>query len=223
MTTVSGRFRVYRVFPAVPHLNLLDVETSRLYTVYRDGYADRQSAVDALRTGDLITATLSGDPDEPGEAWRVESLERRGGVAHAVATDVDLPDVARECWAARADDATGPAGVAVTGEDAKAPVGECWVQPRDPLPDGAWARSVLTGLVPMEHLFDGLPQTGVVPSEVLVLDPDPVDAASYRLPYGVAVFLGESGRALGDDLRERYGRSLDRRDDDRPAFDPYAG
>ena len=37
MTTTAGRFRVYRVLGAVPHINLLHVDSERLYTVFRSG------------------------------------------------------------------------------------------------------------------------------------------------------------------------------------------
>ena len=98
MSTTTGRFRVYRVFEAVPHINVRDAETGTMYTVYQSGYGDRQDDIDALRTGDLVEATLAGDSDDPDEAWSIQSLDRVGGVRMAFAVDADPPAVAEDIW-----------------------------------------------------------------------------------------------------------------------------
>lgn len=220
----TGRYRLFRVLPAVPHLNLFDVGSRRLYTVHDSGYREElQTALDDLRTGDCVTATLVGDPDAPESAWRLARIERQPdeSVAMAFAADIEpaaLPDAVRA--AARRDrDPAEPIGttLALDGE----PVGEAWLQPREPLPDGVFLPTVLTGLVPMEPWFDRLPEVGEPTAEALVLDTAPPAATRFDRPYGVLAFLTERGRPLGDDLRERYDLPLDRDADTRPDFDPY--
>lgn len=223
MDRVDGTFRVYRVFESVPHLNLVDVDADRLYTVYESGYPDdRQRLVDGLSTGDRVDATVEGDPDAPDDPWRLVDVapDPAGSVTVDFATGVDYPSVARETWA-RAVEAAGdgpvePAGQTL-GPDGTA--GEVWVQPRDALPDGAFTRRVATGLVPLEPLFRGLPRAGAPASELLVVDADGPDAARHTAPYGVLLCFTESGRDLADGYRERW--DLPRGADSRPDFDPY--
>jgi hypothetical protein len=133
----TGRFRVYRVVEAVPHINLVDVGASTLYTVFQSGYPDdRQAAVDDLRTGDLIEATLSGAPDRDDEPWRLETLDRIGGVEMGFVVDVEPPRVATDLWE---DGLDRPAGAPLEETPEDGPVAELYVQPRDPLPRGAFA------------------------------------------------------------------------------------
>lgn len=214
MVERSGRFRVYRVVEAVPHSNFQAVDTAQLYTVYESGYDALQSAVDDLRTGDLVEATLSGDPDADEEAWRLTDLERVGGLTVDFAVDVDPPDAARDLWT---PGATEPACTVLT-EDGD-PVGACCVQPRDPLPSGVFAPNVLTGLLPLESTFEAVPGVGDPAVEALVFDPDPPDATSYSHPYGVFVCFTEAGTRLAEEFRERYDCPRDA--DTRPEFDPY--
>jgi hypothetical protein len=214
MAERSGRFRVYRVVPSVPHDNLQAVDEPTLYTVYSSGYGDIQPAVDDLRTGDLVEATLSGDPSAPDDPWRLTALDRVGGVEMAFAVDVDPPDVARELWD---PDLTEPA-CAVLSEGGD-PVGVCCVQPRDPLPNGAFVPNVLTGLLPLESLFASLPDLDEPAVEALFLDPDPPDASAYSLPYGVVLLFTEAATDLPDRFRETYDCPRDA--DTRPEFDPY--
>lgn len=222
---VTDHFRVYRGVSAVDHINLYGVETERLYSVYRRGYdGDRQATVDALRTGDMVLATLLGDPDAPGEAWRLAKVGRedRLDVSMAFVGGIDpeaLPDPLRESPEVRERAATEPAGVVL--EHGGEPVGEIWCQPRDPLPHDRFLLNVLTGLVPLESHLGGLPEVDARPAEVLVLDTAPPDGDTFDLPFGTFVFLTAAGEAFGDDLRERYGLPLDRRADTRPDFDPY--
>ncbi len=223
MSRVESTFRVYRVFEAVPHLNLVDVGGDRLYTVYESGYPDdRQRVVDDLSTGDLVDATVEGDPDAPEEPWRLVDPDPDPAESVAVdfATDVDYPSVARETWA-RAVDAAGdgpvePAGRTL-GPDGAA--GEVWVQPRDAFPDGAFVRRVATGLVPLEPLFRGLPRADAPATELVVVDADGPGTTGHTEPYGVLFLFTEAGRSLADEYRERW--RLPRGDDSRPAFDPY--
>ena len=149
MAERSGQFRVYRVTESVPHINLQAVDSATLYTVYQTGYGDLQARVDELVTGDLVTATLAGDPAAEEEPWRIQRLERAGGVEMGFAVDIQPPDVARETWTA---DATAPLSTVLSEDDTA--VGACVVQPRDPLPDGAFVPSVLTGLLPLEEQLD---------------------------------------------------------------------
>jgi len=220
---VEGTFRVYRVFEAVPHLNLVDVDADRLYTVYESGYPDdRERAVDDLSTGDLVDAAVEGDADAPDEPWRLVDPEPdpAGSVAVDFATGVDYPAVARETWARAVAAADGgpvePAGRTLGADGA---AGEVWVQPRDALPGGAFTRRVATGLVPLEPLFRGLPRAGAPAGELLVVDADGPGAREHREPYGVLLLFTEAGRALADDYRERW--DLPRGADSRPDFDPY--
>jgi len=212
----SGRFRVYRVVEAVPHYNFQAVGEPRLYTVYQSGYDDGLSAVvDDLATGDLVSATLAGDPDDDTEPWRIDEIDREeGGVAVAVATDIDPPAVAVDAWE---PGATQP--VCRTLVEDGEPVGACCVQPREPLPDEAFAPSVLTGLLPLESEFAAVPGVDEPAAEALFLDPDPADAGTYEAPYGVALFFTADADDLPARFRDRY--DLPRGADTRPEFDPY--
>jgi hypothetical protein len=221
---VDGEFRVYRVFEAVPQVNLLDVDARRLYSVYRSGYPDAvQSVVDGLSTGDLVSATVEGDPDDATEPWRVVAAERdpSRSVAVETATGVDYPAVAREAWARAREEADG-GPVAPTGRVLRhdgAVAGEVWVQPRDALPEGAFTRRLLAGLLPVEPLVRDLPRAGAPAAELLALDADGPGVRDHREPYGVLLFLTDAGRPLADRYRERWG--LARGADSRPDFDPY--
>lgn len=210
----SGRFRVYRVVESVPHINLQAIDSPTLYSVYSSGYPDLQPAVDDLETGDLVEATLEGDPDDDAEPWRLAAVERVDRVRTAFAVDVDPPDLARRCWT---PSATKPAYAVVTEADER--IGVCGVQPRDPLPNGAFVPSVLTGLLPLEAQFDAVPEVGDPAVEAVFLDPDPPDASSYTHPYGVVFLFTRSATAFAEQLRADYGCPLDA--DTRPAFDPY--
>ncbi len=210
----SGRFRVYRVVESVPHINLQAIDSPTLYSVYSSGYPDLQPAVDDLETGDLVEATLEGDPDDDAEPWRLAAVERVDRVRTAFAVDVDPPDLARRCWT---PGATEPAYAVVTEADER--IGVCGVQPRDPLPNGAFVPSVLTGLLPLEAQFDAVPEVGDPAVEAVFLDPDPPDASSYTHPYGVVFLFTRSATPFAERLRADYGCPLDA--DTRPAFDPY--
>jgi hypothetical protein len=212
VSTTTGRFRVYRVFEAVPHINVRDAETGTLYTVYQSGYTD-QDAVDALRTGDLIEATLSGDPTDDDEPWRIEDHEPCGGVTTDFVVDEPMPEAARTHWH---EGDTQPRFVAL-GEDG--PVGVCAIQPREALPRGAFVPNVLTGLLPLEDLFQSPPIIDGPAAEVVFVDADPPDADRYTKPYGVALVFGEDGRELADRYRSEY--DLPRGEDSRPDYDPY--
>jgi hypothetical protein len=210
----SGRFRVYRVVESVPHLNFQAVATPRLYSVYQSGYADRQEAVDDLRTGDLVEATLVGDPADESEPWRLTALDRVDRVRTYVAVDADPPAVARDCWT---PDQTDP-GYAVLTEG-EIPVGVCGVQPRAPLPNGAFVPNVLTGLLPLEPQFGSVPEVGDPAVEAGFVDPDPPDASSYSTPYGVVFLFTDPSAPIAERVRDRYGWTPGV--DTRPAFDPY--
>jgi hypothetical protein len=210
----TGVFRVYRVVEAVPHINLFDTDATRLYTVYQSGYGERQPEVDDLRTGDLVKATLGGDPDDQEEAWSLLSFERLDGVAMDFAVDADVPETAAGLWEPGLEH---PAS-AVLKEDGE-PVAECFVQPRAPLPGGAFVPSVLTGLLPMESLLTELPHIGESPVEAIFIDPDAPDADSYSRPYGVAVLFTAAAGDLLTEFRERY--DLPAEADNRPEYDPY--
>jgi len=215
MTERSGQFRVYRVTGSVPHINLKAVDASTLYTVYRTGYGGLQEQVDELVTGDLVTATLSGDPAADEEPWRIRRLECVGGVEMGFAVDIQPPDVARETWTAGTTTPTST----VLSEDGAA-VGACVVQPRNPLPDGAFVPSILTGLLPLEGQLNSVSGVGEPAAEALFLDPDPTDARSFSAPYGVALLFTERGRSVADRFREQY--DCPRGTETRPDFDPYA-
>lgn len=223
--TRTGTFRAFRIVPAVHHINLFDVDAGRLYTVYQTGYSEAlQATVDDVRTGDLLDATLVGDPEAPDEAWRL--TRAAPDTERSVAVDFAV-DLAPEALPAPvADDperreraATEPVGTVLEHEGR--PVGELWCQPREPLPDGAFASNVLSGLLPLETLLAALPELGERPAELLVLDTAAPDDRTFEVPFGVFVALTEAGEPVGDDLRERYGLPLDRTADTRPAFDPY--
>ncbi|MFB6128054.1 MAG: hypothetical protein ABEJ79_12285 [Halolamina sp.] len=215
MAERTGQFRVYRVVESVPHINLQAVDSPRLYTVYQSGYADAlQSVVDDLETGDRIAATLAGDPDDDQEPWRLTDVERVGGVDVGFAVDVDPPAVAADLWD---EESTGPAFAVLTEDDER--VGVCGVQPREPLPDGAFVPGVLTGLVPLEDVLSSLPEVGAPAAEALFLDPDPPDARRYDAPYGVVVLFTAAAESLPERFRERY--DCPRGTDTRPEFDPY--
>jgi hypothetical protein len=199
MVERSGRFRVYRVVESVPHVNLQAVDSAQLYTVYESGYDGIQPAVDDLTTGDLVAATLSGDPAADDDPWRLTDVERVGGVAMGFAADVDPPAAAREAWS---PGQTEPS-VVVLEEDGEA-VGACCVQPREPLPNGAFVPNVLTGLLPLEQTLSAVPGVGDPATEVLFLDPDPPDATTYSLPYGVVVCFTAAAERLPPEFRDRY-------------------
>ena len=205
---------MYRVVESVPHINLQAVDSPTLYSVYSSGYPDRQPAVDDLETGDLIEATLDGDPDDDAEPWRLAAVERVGRVRTAFAVDIDPPELARACWT---PGLTEPAYAVVTEADER--IGVCGVQPRDPLPNGAFVPNVLTGLLPLEAQFDAVPEVGDPAVEAVFLDPDPPDASSYSHPYGVVFLFTRPETAFAERLRDEYGCPLDT--DTRPAFDPY--
>ncbi|MFU1780512.1 hypothetical protein ACM16X_03915 [Haloarcula japonica] len=210
----TGVFRVYRVVDAVPHINLFDTDATRLYTVYQSGYGERQPAVDDLRTGDLVEATLGGDPDDSDEAWSLLSFERLGRVTMDFAVDAEIPAVGADLWEPGLE---RPASTML--EEDGEPVAECFVQPRAPLPGGTFVPSVLTGLVPMESLLTELPGIGEPPTDAIFIDPDPPDADSYARPYGVAVLFTADAGELLTEFRERYDISADA--DSRPEYDPY--
>ncbi|MEF8974544.1 MAG: hypothetical protein V5A15_06590, partial [Haloarcula sp.] len=96
---------------------------------------------------------------------------------------------------------------------------ECFVQPRAPLPGGAFVPSVLTGLVPMESLLTELPGIGEPPTDAIFIDPDAPDADSYTRPYGVAVLFTAAADELLAEFRDRYDLPADA--DTRPEYDPY--
>ena len=210
----SGQFRVYRVVESVPHLNLQATDEPQLYTVYQSGYGDRQETVDGLRTGDRIAATIEGDPAADDDPWRLTDAERVGGVEMDFAVDVDPPEVAHETWT---PGATHPA-CTVLREDGDA-VGVCCVQPREPLPEGAFVPNVLTGLLPIEDQLRAVPELDEPAAEALFFDPDPPDTREYTHPYGVLLLF----TAAADELPERFREAYDcpRGTDTRPEFDPY--
>lgn len=214
MTEYSDQFRVYLVTDSVPHINLQTVDSSTLYTVYQTGYGDLQEQVDELAMGDLVTATLDGDPAAEEEPWRIRDLERVGGVEMGFAADIRPPNVAREAWTTGE---TEPVST-VLSEDGTA-VAACVLQPRDPLPDGAFIPNILAGLLPLERQLDSVSGVGDPAAEAIFLDPDPVDAGSFSTPYGVALLFTEQGRSLADRFREQY--DCPRGVDTRPDFDPY--
>jgi hypothetical protein len=210
----SGRFRVYRVVESVPHINLFDTGNDRLYTAFQSGYGDLQPAVDALGTGDLIEATLTGDPGADEEPWSLATLDRVGGVAMDFAVDADPPAVATELWEPGME---GPARAVLEEDDG--PVAEVYVQPREPLPSGAFVPNVLAGLVPMEPWLTDMPVVGGPATDALFLDPDPPEASRYSRPYGVIALFGADADATLAEFRERY--DLPAGGDSRPDYDPY--
>jgi hypothetical protein len=212
----SGRFRVYRGVASVPHINVQAVDEPTLYSVYRSGYgADLQERIDALDTGDLVEATLDGDPTDDAEPWRLTAVERVDRVRTAVAVDVDPPEVARTCWS---PGRTEPAYTVLTEDGDR--IGVCGVQPREPLPSGAFVPNVLTGLLPLEPQFTSVPDVGEPAVEAVFLDPDPPTAASYTRPYGVVFLFVRPATAFAERLRTAYDCPLDA--DTRPDFDPYS-
>ena len=214
METHTGRFRVYRVVESVPHVNFFDTEATRLYTVYQSGYGELQDAIDELRTGDLVDATLAGDPEDPEEAWSVRSVERVDRVRMAFAVDADIPAVANELWTDGQDRPTS----AVLETDGE-PVAEVAVQPREPLPGGSFVPSVLTGLVPMEERLTALPSVGEPVTDALFIDPDGPGADRYSRPFGVVVLFSEAATALREEFYAAY--DVDPAGDSRPDYDPY--
>lgn len=211
----TGRYRLYRVVPSVLHLNLQETTTGTLYTSYQSGYDEStQRTIDGLSTGELIEATLSGDPEAETDPWRLGGVERVGGVLTDFVTETELPDVARDCWGAGR---TGPTWTTLT--KAGEAVGACGVQPRTPLPDGAFVPNVLAGLLPLEPLFQQIPGLGEPPAELLFVDADAPTATSYTEPYGVVLAFTRAGAALADEYRDRW--ELPRGADSRPAYDPY--
>ena len=226
MATTEGHFRVYRVLDAVPHLNLLHVDSERLYTVFESGYPDRvQSTVDDLRTGDLIEGTVEGDPDAADEPWRLTGATRDDAASVTVdfATAVDYPDVARETWGHAVEEAgdepVRPTGRALGSDDGEGAVGEVWVQPRDALLDGAFTLPVLAGRLPIEPWLRELPYAEASATELLVVDSADPESSTYPNPYGVFLFFTAEGRDLADRYRERW--ALERGADSRPDVDPY--
>jgi hypothetical protein len=214
MAERTSRFRVYRVVEAVPHVNLVDTAAMRLYTVYWSGYGDRQAAVDDLRTGDLLEATVSGNPDDESEAWRLEDFERVDRVEMGFAVDAAVPEVAHALWE---DGQTRPVYAPLSSDGEV--VGACCVQPRDPLPSGSFVPNVLTGTLPLETVLSAIPRVGEPAAEALFVDPDPPDAQRYTTPFGVALVFAETGTETADRYRERY--DCPRGVDTRPEFDPY--
>jgi len=214
MVDRSGTFRVYRVVESVPHYNLQATDSPTLYTVYQSGYGELQPSVDELRTGDRIEATLEGDPDAESEPWRLTALERLDSVDVGFAVGVTPPDVASEAWEPGATDPIY-ATVGAGGD----PVGVCCLQPRDPLPEGAFVPNVLAGLLPLEDHFESIPGVGDPAAEALFLDPDDPDASTHTTPYGVVLLFSAAGRDLADRFRTEYG--CPRGADTRPSFDPY--
>ena len=215
MAERSGTFRVYRIVEAVPQYNLQSVGSPTLYTVYQSGYADDiQASVEELRTGDRIEATLSGDPDAESEPWRLTAVDRLDGVEMGFAVDAAPPKIARDAWVPGSSE---PICIPLTDEGET--VGVCCLQPRDPLPNGAFVPNVLAGLLPLEPQFREIPRVGEPAAEALFVDPDPPDASSYSTPYGVVLLCAAAGRAVADRFRETYG--CPRGTDTRPEFDPY--
>lgn len=214
METRAGRFRVYRVVESVPHINLFDTEAMRLYTAYQSGYDDQQATIDGLRTGDLVDATLGGDPDDSDEAWSIQSLERVARVRMAFAVDAAVPTVAEELWT---EGQERPAATVLEWEGE--PVAEVAVQPRAPLPGKAFVPSVLTGLVPMEDRLGELPSVGKPVTDALFVDPDPPHANRYSRPFGAVVFFSAAGQPLRDEFYAAY--DIDPSEDTRPEYDPY--
>lgn len=214
METHTGRFRVYRVVESVPHVNFFDTDATRLYTVYQSGYGDRQGAIDDLRTGDLVEATLAGDPDDAEEAWSVQSVERVDRVRMAFAVEAEPPAVAEELWT-EGQDRPSSAVLETDGE----PVAEAAVQPRAPLPGGSFVPSVLTGLVPMEDRLTELPSVGEPVADALFVDPDSPDADGYSRQFGVVLLFSETGTELRDEFYAAY--DIDPDGDSRPDYDPY--
>jgi hypothetical protein len=238
-TERRGEFRVYRVVESVPHINFQQISEPRLYTVYKSGYetgvpasdesatqqtgetavttgetAVTQEAVDDLVTGDRVEATLVGDPDADDEAWHLAELDRVGGVEMAFATDIDPPAIAGDTW----ESGTERAICRTLRADGE-PAGACCVQPRDPLPNGAFVPNVVTGLLPLEAQFASVPGVEESAAEALFLDPDSPDATRYDAPYGVLLLFTSDGRSLADRFRDAY--DLPRGTDTRPDFDPY--
>jgi len=211
----TGRFRVYRVVESVPHVNFFDADATRLYTVYQSGYGDRQAEVDALRTGDLVEATLAGDPDDSDEAWSIQAVERVDRVRMAFAVDAEVPAAAEELWT----DGQDRPSSAVLKQDGE-PVAELVVQPRGPLPGGSFVPSVLTGLVPMEESLTAMPTVGDPVTDALFVDPDPPDTDRYSRPFGTVVLFSEAAEALRSEFYDSYG--IDAAGDSRPDYDPYS-
>ena len=214
METRAGQFRVYRVVESVPHINLFDTEETRLYTAYQSGYGDRQAEIDGLRTGDLVEATLGGDPDDSDEAWSIQSVERVDRVRMAFAVDADLPAVAEELWTEGQE--KPPTAVLRSDEE---PVAEVAVQSRAPLPGGAFVPSVVTGLLPMEKRLRELPTIGDPVTDALFVDPDPPNTDRYSRPFGVIMLFGTAGQTLRDKFYAAY--DIDPTGDSRPDYDPY--
>ena len=210
----TGTFRVFRVVESVPHINFFDTDGTRLYTVFQSGYGDAQSAVDDLRTGDLVEATLAGDPEDADDPWSIQSVERVGGVAMDFAVDVDPPAVATELWEPGMEQ---PARAVLKEDDT--PVAEVYVQPREPLPGGSFVPSVLTGLVPMEPWLTELPSVGEPATHALFIDPDPPDTDQYSRPYGVIVLFADGADEVLTEFRELY--DCPPEVDTRPDYDPY--
>lgn len=214
MSTTSGRFRVYPVVDAVPHINLQDVETPQLYTVFESGYDKLQAAIDELETGALIDATLSGNPDAESEPWRITEIDRVGGVSTDFAVNVTYPSVAVDCWN-RSDG--NPASTVILEEDE--PVAACCVQPRDPLPDGQFVPNVLAGLLPIEDYYQSVPGVGDPAVEVLFLDSDLPDADSHSTPFGTFILFTAAASDSREQFYNRYDLPADA--DTRPEYDPY--
>ncbi|MFB6118962.1 hypothetical protein [Halosegnis sp.] len=225
MATTSGRFRVYRVLGAVLHINLFDVADRRLYSVYQTDYpAPLQSTVDSLATGDMIEATVTGDPEAPQEPWRLEAAEREDTASVDIdfAVGVEYPDVARQTWeralAEASEEGVVPTGRALGTQEGDEAAGEVWVQPRDSLPDGGFTPAVAAGRLPLEPWLERLPYADAPAEELLAIEASDPDEP-VREPYGVFLFFTKAGRGLADRYRERW--DLPRGADSRPDFDPY--
>jgi hypothetical protein len=210
----TGTFRVFRVVESVPHINFFDTDGTRLYTVFQSGYGDRQPLVDDLRTGDLVKATLAGDPDDEDEPWSIQSVERTGGVTMDFAVDADPPEVAAELW----EEGMRQPARAILEEEGD-PVAEVYVQPREPLPGGSFVPSILTGLLPLEPWLTELPSVGEPATHALFIDPDPPGADRYSRPYGVAVLFARGADDVLAEFRDLY--DCPPGTDTRPDYDPY--
>ncbi|WP_136591969.1 hypothetical protein [Salinigranum halophilum] len=212
----SGQFRVYRVIESVPHINVQSTESPVLYSVYQSGYADDalEATVDDLRTGDLVEATLVGDAGDETDPWRFEAVERVGRVRTSFAVDAEPPATARDSWT---PGQTEPSYTVL--EEDGTPVGVCVVQPRSPLPSEALVPSVLSGLVPLESEFASVPELGRPAVEAVFVDPDPPEASSHSVPYGVVYLFTDAGTSTAERLRRRYDCELGT--DSRPEYNPY--
>lgn len=232
MVERSGRFRVYRVVPSVPHLNLQAVDEPRLYTVYESGYETIQQSVDTLRTGDLIEATVSGNPADDEEAWRLTAIDRIDSVRMDFVVDATLPAVADTCWepgqsepqcVQLLDQENAPSSSDLDAESGD-PIGACCVQPRETLPNDAFIPNILTGTLPLESVLQSVPGTDDPAVTALFIDPARPDASNHEIPFGVAMLFTDSTAELRERFYQQYDCPVDPTSDidTRPSFDPYA-